>query len=247
MAGSKFYIASLGFDEPWANLLRMLKCTASVLLVLTLAFVCQRLVQRIKDRFVIGIGVGAGLFILSVVLADYVGWKHLGGVLPVAAVSCLTVLLHRCIKERTNLPFLCQYAPLVLWSTLSFTLLLKMVLSCELRGYGFVLAMPATLLLTVLTIYHLPLWGSRFSGGTDISRAFLLGVVAAGVFFHLQWSYSHYSLKTFHVGPPKDAIGTYPPSFHVRSRIIARTWKTLRTLIPDDKTLLVLPEGTIFN
>jgi hypothetical protein len=247
IARSKFYIASLGFDEPLVNILRMLKSTACVLLVLTLAFVCQRLIHRNKNRLVIVLGLGTGIFILSTVLADYVGWKQLGRALPVTAGSCFSILLYRCIKERANLQFLRQYAPLVLWSTLSFTLLLKMVLACELRGYGFVLAMPATLLLVVLTIYHLPVWTSRFSGGVDISRAFLLGVVASGVFFHLQLSYSHYSLKTFNVGPPRDAIGTYPPRYHSRSRVIAQTLEALRSLIPEDKTLLVLPEGAIFN
>ncbi len=134
-----------------------------------------------------------------------------------------------------------------MWTVLAFALLFKVILNVRLSHYGFVLAMPATLLLVAMLMWLVPSWLRARQRAGSFAQALLLAPVMAVLVFHLWWSNNHYARRTLVVGEGGDAILAYDPDM---SRVPVVLWSAARTLreqMPQDATLLVLPEGTILN
>ncbi len=140
-----------------------------------------------------------------------------------------------------------RYMVWVSFSLLSFLLLLKMLFRARLDHYGFVLAMPATLLMVAGGLYLLPEWlRHRYNGGRVFKWLWIM-ILAAAAIACWQRSNYYYAHKTFAIGSPPDRILTYHPDHNERAQIINEAIVKLSTIIPESATLLVLPEGVTLN
>jgi hypothetical protein len=122
-----------------------------------------------------------------------------------------------------------------------------MILNARIQQYGFVLAMPATLLLVVVIVHLLPAWLHARDRGGAIARGVGVAAVVAGVVFFLRVSSEIYQRKDWTVGEGGDAILVEGPDHSARGVVISRALQSLEALMLPQSTLLVLPEGVGLN
>src|SRR5438093_7445381 len=90
----------------------------------------------------------------------------------------------------------------------AMVLLLKMILNASLFHYGFVLAMPATLLLIVSLTDWIPAWLERWGASGGAFRAAVLAGLAVAVTAHLRFADASYARKTFTLARGADRMLT---------------------------------------
>src|SRR5262249_27968358 len=134
-----------------------------------------------------------------------------------------------------------------MWALFALLLLGKMLLKVRISHFGFVLAMPATLLLVACLIGVIPAWLHARRGGGSLAVAVLTACVLAGVLFHLRWSNALYAWKDLRIEVGGDTIVAEDPRFNPRGGVMATAERRLRALMPPGATLLALPEGAMLN
>src|SRR5262249_21611823 len=125
---------------------------------------------------------------------------------------------------------------------LALALLPKMALNTRLFHYGFVLAMPATLVLIVALVDWLPARVERSGGDARVVRAVALGALVAAILAHLAFMQKLLVRKVDVVGRGVDAI--YADD---RGRPIGQLLDQIRTRVGATETLIALPEGVMLN
>jgi hypothetical protein len=134
-----------------------------------------------------------------------------------------------------------------MWAVLSFVLLGKIMLYPRLSHYGFVLAMPATILIVTLFVWLIPKFLRRLCGGGDLFRKVAVAMVLMDISFYLIGSHMFYSRKDYVVGSDNDAIVTYGPQWDLTGDVVTRTLQRIQLLMPPDATFVALPEGVMLN
>jgi hypothetical protein len=240
-----FYARVAGFDDVRGNLLAMFGAFAGIAVFGALSLGADRLLPRGRALLPASAAAGAGLFALLVARPTLVPWSELARALPVTASLACAGLLAVCARQRGNREGLARWGPLALYALLALALLAKLALRVRFGHYGFVLAMPATLLLVASLLHLLP---ARLGPGRGaLARALVAGVLAAGVVFFLGRSSEFYRRKDFPVGEGADRILAPSPFTSPRPQLIARALERLESLVPAQGTLLVLPEGIGLN
>ncbi len=126
-------------------------------------------------------------------LSVAIPWLEVARALPLSSLFAFAALLGLCLRHRKERETLARWAPLALWAAFSLVLLGKMILHARFYHYGFVLAMPATLLLVACLVHLLPAAGGARLAGCGISRMIALAAIAAGVLSLLRWSDAIYA------------------------------------------------------
>jgi len=143
--------------------------------------------------------------------------------LPIALIGCAILAARRSPQERLITFGLLAFA---------FVLLAKIFLNARIYHYGFVLAMPATLLVVAIGIGWTP----------PPIRASFLGalIVLIAAYVNLGWNYlSH---QTF-------VVGDGPNQFRAdwRGAEVEQALVTLRQKAAANQSLIVMPEGALLN
>ena len=136
---------------------------------------------------------------------------------------------------------------MALWALFALALLAKMLLHSRLDLYGFYLAMPAMILLTMCLVYWVPRALAERSGSGAVFRALSLGVLAAMVIYQVNWSQAVYAPKDFVVGRGGDAIVTYGPDVFPPTAVTAAALQWIDTNMPATATFVAMPEGITLN
>jgi len=244
----RFYRVGVGFDDPVGNLVWSIELLLGIALAVTgaiLATWCLRRVHRWRALW----ATAAGLAVLVGLLAapDVVPWRQMGRPLPWTSATACLVLLGAVVRRRHDPPAVARLLPLALWSLLALGLLGKVLLNVRISHYGFVLAMPATLLLVATLVHGVPRLLERRLGTGTLARALLLAPVIAGVVFFLRWSDALYARKTLPVGDGGDMILAGDPEVDPRPAMLALAADRLRARMPVGATLLTAPEGLMLN
>ena len=121
-------------------------------------------------------------------------------------------------------------------------LLGKMFLDVKVYHYGFVLAVPGTLLLVVTTIDAFPALVARWGGDVTIARAGALGLLGAALIAHVVSMSPRIDRKAATV-----SIGS--ESFRADSRAIpiGKLLEQIRTQVGPDQTFVAFPDGVMLN
>jgi hypothetical protein len=157
------------------------------------------------------------------------------------------VLLPLAWSARGDRERFARLLPLALFAVLALGLLAKLGLRARIPHYGFVLAMPATLLLVLGFVHALPRLRADGPGRGVLARSFGLGAVAAGVIAHLAWANGIYAHKRLAIGDGADRLYGEDASFDPRTRRMQRALDWLAPRLAPDATLLALPEGLSLN
>ena len=249
-----FYQRNLGLDEPATRLMMTARAFASIVLLVLAAIVADGLSQLRPRAKTIATAVSLTLFVLSCVAKQTsdpflgsiwlpVPWLMLGASLPF--VSFLACVVSLSIAIRGKRARIRAILPFAMWSCFAFVLLGKILLTARVYHYGFALAMPATLLLVACVLHFIPKTLRELYGDGGVFRRFALAMLIADAFFFLKISNGYYDAKTIHLGAGDDVIVAMKTD--PRGPVVQRTLSRLRTLMPVEATMMVLPEGVMLN
>lgn len=239
---SGFYQALAGWDRPFESLLQMLLSMGVVLAAIFSGMLLELLLRgRVRSSIpavVIAIFVGLGSLRM-------VSGEQWGG-LPVAVPPLILLVTIVTWVQASRSAAASSGLSLCLLSLYGLCLLPKMLLATGWGHYGFVLAMPATLVLIHVALFSLPdfLRKQRFSG--RYFRALAAGLLAGcGLAHALSWIAVDHG-KTLAIG---DGGDRFYANAERDNRILptAMTLEYLREHMHADETLVVIPEGTTFN
>lgn len=121
-------------------------------------------------------------------------------------------------------------------------LLGKMVLFTRIAHYGFVMAMPATLLLVVAVVGWVPDWLDRRGGYGGLFRAIALAIISVVAFACWQKMNWWFATKTVPVASGGDAFLS-----DWRALAVEPALREISRRFPPGATLAVLPEGVMLN
>ena len=112
------------------------------------------------------------------------------------------------------------------FSVFGLVLLAKVLLYTRIGHYGFVLAMPATLVLVALLVCWVPEALERLGGSGRIARAVGLALLAALCWGHLRISHQVYAVKDYPVATAPDRFLAFPrPRAPLVEESSSPTWR----------------------
>ncbi len=136
--------------------------------------------------------------------------------------------------------------------TFSLALLIKIFFLVRISYYGFVLALPGTLMIVMILIHSLPKWLAPFHIREDISRNFfgVLIIFISSIF--LITSTVTYLSKQTPVGSGKDLLldygrGEISKTRPNRSQCFVSALEEIKKRIPENSGFVVFPEGVGLN
>ena len=160
--GSRFYRRSMGLLDPGASLLALGRAATIYLVTFApiLALSRHRL-DAVPARRLVRVAAVVWIALAAAAVWRFLDPSDLPRALPLIVgaslvASALDLLRHR--RQRTYSPFTPAF---LVTSVFAFVLLLKILLRARFHHYGFVLAMPATLILVAVLLDRLPAWLSH--------------------------------------------------------------------------------------
>jgi hypothetical protein len=130
----------------------------------------------------------------------------------------------------------------VAFALFGFALLAKMILDVKVYHYGFVLAVPGTLLLIVTAIDAFPAVVARWGADTTIARAGALGLVGAALIAHVLFVSPRIDRKIATV-----SLGSESFRSDTRAIPIGKLLDQIRTRVGPDQTFVAFPDGVMLN
>jgi len=242
----------MGLSDPGGNLLRMAQASAGIMLLVgavTAADARRGLQKTWLSVLLVVIALLAKLILAPDLFTGQLGIPFLliGPPLPLFSLVAAIAIITGYIRRRTESHIAIRLVPLAMWAVLSFVLLGKMILYPRLFHYGFVLAMPATILLVACSVWMVPGLLRRLCGGGDLFRKITMAMVLLDISFYLIGSHVFYSRKDYVVGNDGDAIVTYGPQWDLTGSVVTRTLQRIQLLMPPGATFVALPEGVMLN
>lgn len=230
-----FYQQLMGLHAPIAFVLRMLHSAALVALVLGIAHAAT---WRDRRKRMLGLALGI-LLLLSVRGTEDPWLLHVAAFPMIAAVllaGCVRAIWRGDCSSRTRL--------ITIWLALGLAMMLKLGLRPTTHDYGFVLAMPLTLLMLALALQFLPTLvaqerARRFAGVLWVLLLLDLTVGAAEIF-------AVSSRKTLAIGDGANRFYTFTEKHWATGESIQRTLSVIEAL-PTGAKIAVIPEGIMLN
>ena len=235
-----FYDRITGTDQPIVNLINVMISFASVVAII---FCCQFVEQWRDGNQKLALAKAIGMIGLVAWLND--GLFPLvihARALPIIAISLLVFILMQYWKTN-DVKSRPLYGLVISWTMLGGALLLKMPLNSTMTHYGFVLAMPMTILAVAICLEWLP---SKLCGATGGKTCFnvlclLIVVDLVGV---SAMTATNFLSKSNYIGQGNDVLyaSKQRGAVHVAD---ALRYLTNNTNASD--TVVVLPEGVMIN
>jgi hypothetical protein len=243
ITASPFYAASMGTDDPSANLLRMLGWLGGYALVFVPAFAVSLTIGATAPYRRVA---AAGVFALTAVVLSLTVrgalWLEAFRPLPLIMLTATALAVAR-VRGRSHDPVSMRSVLQISLLVFAVVLLGKIALNARLYSYGFALAMPATLLLVVCLVGWLPTLVDRLGGYGAAFRAAALGAVVTAGVGHLAAMRARLMEKPFTVTAESGAIRTD----RVRGPIVADLLHWIEQRTSPQHSLAVLPEGATVN
>jgi hypothetical protein len=239
-----FYKWGLGTDDVAGNLAMMLRATAwyGALLIpaALLMLACRRPGWH---RSVIA----AVLFVVPASWMwckfDQINWDLPARPWPLFMVVFAAAALTRFIRSRCSPDRGAQAALAVTTAVFAFALLSKMILKSRVYQYGFVLGLPAGVLMVPALLDWAPQALDRRGGFGGGFRALALSLILAGVCAHVRVTAGNLSCCKTEVGSGADAFRTLGYGEAVGITVT----KIMDATVGRSQTLAVLPEGVLIN
>jgi hypothetical protein len=244
----KFYRVGMGLDDPWGNFVLMLQVSAAIVAIVAFAIGVAWATRgvrrgRVFMALVAGILFGVALWSSSATIH----WKQVGRALPITAALGLAGFMAFVVTHRHDRVRAVRFVPVAMWAAFALGLLGKVVLDVRISHYGFVLALPATLLLIASLVHVVPRSLDARGANGAMGRALLVAPVLAAACFFFGWSNRAYSFKNTIVGSGGDTIVTADESFDPPGPLMYRAAERLRARMPPGATLMAMPDGLMLN
>lgn len=244
IASNAFHRKNMGVDMPWRNSLRMSSRAAVAAVVIGAVAVLAHFLSRVKrpQRWHLTVLATVAVAVLSYRLR----WSQFGYAISLLCAGwCLfaawAYLMRSPATDRVG-----KAETFLLLCVFGLALLTKIVLNVRLRHYGFVLAVPATLVTIAGVLHYLPMALPPRDDVRLLFRCLCCGLLAACCAKHLKQTNYYYRLKTLPIGEGGDWFYVFDAAADARSRHLPVCLEMLRRL-PPDATVLMLPDGILHN
>jgi hypothetical protein len=246
VASLAFYRHGLGIDDLSGNSARMLAWSAGTLAALApgagVALALRGAARPGRRRLAAALvfaATAAGL----VLLAPAIPWPHAGRPLPLLLLACAALVAAPLWSPRADAPE-ARAAPLRLALVVfAVVLLAKMAWNARFVHYGFALAMPGLLVVTVALLDWVPAALARRGAAPGVFRAGALALLAVLVAAHLDLTARQLARKDAWVGRGADAFRTDA----LRGKVLEAAMEQLGEMLAGGGSLVVLPEGVMLN
>lgn len=235
----------VGLDNPAGNARDMAVTLASFVALLAFVFTCDWWLSKRKwNEWKVVVPIAAAIA-LWIVLSNSISFPKLARVLPAVSAAALGVtgfvlLRRRDGNRRVKLVALC------LWSALSVGMIARMFLHPRFQQYGFVQAMPATLLLVLLLLDVAPALLNRVGAQGRFWQAVYFVFIATGTLHSLYESNHFYRAKTCRIGHDGDAMLIDSPARDSRTPVFKQALNFLDK-VPRSATVACFPQGALLN
>jgi hypothetical protein len=244
VAALPFYQSGFGTDDIAGNLARAALWAARITGALAPAAVLALFLPA--DRFRRSWtpwAFGAAMVLALAPFHSSIPWLQAARPLPFVAFGALALCVVRLARAR--LPHedegrLVLQAMLLAFAT---ALLAKIFLNARIYQYGFVLALPATLLLVAALVCWIPRQLERRGGLGAGFRGAALGLLAVTLVAHVLLVAPHLAGKTSRIGGVDDAIRVRPGV----ARVLGGALEEVHARTRPGQSLAVLPEGVMLN
>ena len=240
---SPFYRGTTGMDAPLHNAWLMASTTCLYGLVLLPAGLLGATLRRPGPYRLATAGTVFGVVgLLLWHCRTDIDWNNIARPLPVLIVAALVAVTAAFLPHRREAAAQGRFLRQVSLLIFAFVLLGNMLLCARIYHYGFLQAMPATLLLAVAGLDWVPGFIDRRGGYGGVFAAVATSLLSIIVLVHLIAEASLLATKTQWVGKGADGFWADARGAFVNAMVaeIARQSSA-------DTTLAVLPEGVMIN
>jgi len=241
--GIGFYRESVGLDHVWLNLRRIVAWGLIYSLALA-PFVVAALGIRAEQfrRKAAWILVAATVAVLMTALWRHILPSELARPLPLFLAILALVTIRALGKSRIDPIARAPLTARLMLVVLGLGLLGKILLNARFYNYGFVLAVPATMLMVLVLLDWIPASIARRGGSGSGFRVMGLALLAGFVVVHLRISEISLSRNTVTVG---DGANSFLSDGRANQLNALLTF--LDRKVPPGKTLAAVPEGAMIN
>jgi hypothetical protein len=246
-AALQFYQRGMGIDQIVANGTSMWIEFAVFSAIVTVVIAMDRLSAGLPRWLRYSVAFGLVMLIATGILwlrPTGPNWMQIGRSLPLVAVGCTWLAWRRwrrvgSLSECAGIGF----------AVFALALLPKMILAARVYHYGFALAAPAAMLMVVAAADWIPAELRRFGSSGRVFRGVALLLIAVATWNYVEISAQRFESKVAVVGEGPDAFLARPPQTGVLSGRADAVKTVLAQLeaLPEDATVLVLPEGVMLN
>jgi hypothetical protein len=234
-----FFREGMGTDKPVANILTMLKYLGGFIAVMSPAALAAWWWKG-KSPKIPAIIAFIAYALVGAIYRKSDRFFETARILPFIMIA-LTILLWRARLSAHGQPRSSLTLALTL-ASFAFVLTGKMILHCRLYQYGFILAMPATIMLVVALLHRLPSWLNSKGRAGVLFRGAAAGILLAA-------SLSCIILTNHYISRKHTSVGTGPDKFLVDDRGASANivLSELTARLGPNQTFGVLPEGVMLN
>ena len=238
-----FYRESIGLDHAGINLVRIFAWGVIYALAL-IPFMVAALGIRAEQgrRKAIWFLVAATAAVFMAALWRRVLPSELARPLPLFLAILAVVTIQALAKKRGDPIARAQLTTRLMLVVLGLGLLGKILLNARFYNYGFVLAVPATMLVVMALLDWIPEAIARLGGSASGFRLMGLALLAGFVVVHLQISELNLSRNTVTVGEGANSFLSDNRANQVNALLTFLSRK-----VEPGKTLAVVPEGAMIN
>ena len=233
-----------GMDTPGYNLIYMVLYAAVFLLLVAVPAGITARWPRIPHRRAV-LGSVALTSFTALALMNTIPWMELLRPLPLLMLGLVLWLGFRTLREKRDTAEGRRRVMMLMLSVFALLLMGKIVLKVLVYHYGFVLALPAALLVVHLGLYEWPRALRRRFGTDTVFRASFATWLGIFILVMISRSYQFYSLKTYPVGSGRDLL--YDFRTEDRGRFFEQTLSVLRNAMRPGDTLWAVPEMPMLN
>ncbi len=242
--GQGFYRDSMGMTDPRGNIFSSVKIFALWSVLMGTLVAIAVLVRRTNLNSLLCATAVFVVVLLGLLLAPGARSTLLdfGAMLTIFSVSTFGALMYAGISPRYRLLRDSHWRLAIVFAAFALCMLSKMVLNPRIFHYGFVLALPATLLVSLVALDWLPRAVRHLKLDIRVYRGGVLATLVALVVVHLSVASSWIVAKQNLVSDGRDAFLADD-----RGRVVAAALSELEGRLADEDTLAVLPLGATIN
>ena len=248
-----FYRTGMGIDDIPTNSLRLLiMCgwhAVALLFGLAVAFLFRKKTNKSvpqpgNSKLALSLGITAFIVINAIgwIFHEQIPWRDWARPLPVVTLVAAIVSLRKLAKRDGQIDQRSIQTIKLVFSTFAFVLLWKMILFARIWHYGFVLAMPATMLLIVVAVNWIPAWINRHGGRGQLFTAMALAAVTVLIHGSIRISGISYERKNVAVSSGPDAILA-----DNRGHAVNAVLDYFSRYSEPEQTVVAIPEGVMLN
>ncbi len=238
-----FFREGTGMDHPLANLGKMIAMSGVYAVFLLPAAGLGFAIRRgHKYRLLVAAVV---LVLAAVVLWQvrrHISWSAMARPFPLLIVLTLVAVVIAFLPHRHDPTARRRFTRQVSLLTFALLMLAKMILNTHIMHYGFVLAMPAAVLLAVAACDWVPGFIDRRGGNGWVFAAVAVAMFAVAGFGYGRLQSKWIAIKRHPIGSQRDRFLADD-----RAMLVGMLTSRIALQLPLDRTLAVLPEGCMIN